>query len=93
MDVETLDGAIRLKVPEGTQAGDVLKVRGKGAHVPSGYGRGNLLIEMKIDIPRKVSRKMKKYSRSFQKKGFKSQYTTTQKKTSFKTSFLFLGCK
>ena len=57
IDVQTLDGAISLKIPEGTQPGDILKIRGKGAYLPSGYGRGNLLIEIKIDIPRKISRK------------------------------------
>ena len=59
MELETLDGTIRLKVPEGTQSGDILKVRGKGAYASSGYGRGDLLIEIKVEIPRKVSRKTK----------------------------------
>lgn len=57
VDVEALDGPIRLKVPEGMQSGDILKVRGKGAYLSNGYGRGNLLIESKVEIPRKISRK------------------------------------
>ena len=57
VEVETLDGTIRLKIPEGTQSGDILKVRGKGAHASSGYGRGDLLIEIKVEVPRKISRK------------------------------------
>lgn len=59
ISVDTLDGAIKLKIPEGTQSRDILKVRGKGAYLPSGYGRGNLLIEVKVDIPKKTSKRVK----------------------------------
>ncbi len=59
VEIETIDGALRFKIPEGTQSGDILKVRGKGAHTASGYGRGDLLIEIKIEIPRKLSRKLR----------------------------------
>ncbi|MBI3421040.1 MAG: molecular chaperone DnaJ [Candidatus Sungbacteria bacterium] len=59
VDLKTIDGPIRLKVPEGTQPGNILKVRGKGAYLSSGYGRGDLLIEIKVEIPKKVSRRIK----------------------------------
>ncbi len=59
VDIDVLDGTIRLRIPEGTQSGDILKVRGKGASAGSGYGKGDLLIEIKINIPRKPSRKVK----------------------------------
>jgi molecular chaperone DnaJ len=58
-EVDTLEGKIRLKIPEGTQPGDILKVRGRGVYSASGYDRGDLLIEVKIDIPRKVNKKIK----------------------------------
>lgn len=57
--VQTLDGDIKVKIPEGTQSGDTLKVRGKGVPFESGYGRGDLLIEIKVGIPKRVSRKAK----------------------------------
>ncbi len=57
--VDMIEGALRVKIPEGTQSGDILKVRGKGAHTASGYGRGDLLIEIKVEIPRKLSRKLR----------------------------------
>lgn len=69
-EIKTLDGVIRLKIPEGTQPGDVLKVRGKGGYSPSGYGRGDLLIEVKVDVPRKASRKMKELVEELRKEGF-----------------------
>ena len=59
MDIETLDGTLRLKIPEGTQPGDILKIRGKGAYATSGYGRGDLLIEVKVEVPKKSGKRMK----------------------------------
>ena len=44
VEVETIDGAISLKIPEGTQPGDILKVRGRGAYLQSGYGRGGFVL-------------------------------------------------
>lgn len=59
IEVYTLDGVIKLKIPEGTQAGDILSVRGKGAWRASGYGRGDLLVEIKVEIPKHLSKKVK----------------------------------
>lgn len=68
-EVETLDGDIKLKIPEGTQPGDVLRVRGKGAYSASGYGRGDLLIEVKVNIPKKVSKKLKEVIEKLREEG------------------------
>lgn len=70
VDVATLDGAIRLKVPEGTQPGDVLSVRGRGAWHTSGYGRGDLLVEIKVEIPKRVSKRAKEALQSLEEEGF-----------------------
>ncbi|MBI3442917.1 MAG: molecular chaperone DnaJ [Candidatus Sungbacteria bacterium] len=70
VEVHAIDGAIKLKVPEGTQAGDILKVRGKGAYHPSSYGRGDLLVEVKVEVPRKASRKVKGLAEDLKKEGF-----------------------
>jgi len=51
----TLDGDIELSIPEGTNTGDVLRVRGKG--VPNERGkRGDLLVRVAVDMPRKLSK-------------------------------------
>ena len=57
--IATLDGEIRLKIPEGTQSGEILKVRGKGVPREDGYGRGDLLVEARVEIPKKFSKKVK----------------------------------
>ena len=69
IDIETLDGVIKLKVPEGTQPGDILKVRGRGTYPAAGYGRGNLLIEIKVDIPKKISKKTRELMEKLKEEG------------------------
>ncbi len=70
IDIAAIDGAIKLKIPEGTQPGDILSIRGKGAYVSSGYGRGNLLIEIKVELPKKVSRKIKEIAELLSREGY-----------------------
>lgn len=70
VEVNTIDGIIKLKIPEGTQPGDILKVRGRGAPLASGYGRGDLLIEIKLDIPKKLDKKTKDLVQDLKKEGF-----------------------
>lgn len=70
VEVSAVDGAIKLKIPEGAQPGDILKVRGKGAYHPSGYGRGDLLVEVKVEIPRKPGKKVKEIAEDLKREGF-----------------------
>ena len=58
-NIDTLDGKIEVKIPEGSKDGDVLRVKGRGV-VISKSKRGDLLLKLKIRIPQNVSRKAKK---------------------------------
>ncbi|MBI3627329.1 MAG: molecular chaperone DnaJ [Candidatus Sungbacteria bacterium] len=68
--VETLEGKISLKIPGGTQSGDILRVRGKGVPEARAYGHGDLLIEIRVEIPRKVSKRGKEAIESLKEEGF-----------------------
>jgi molecular chaperone DnaJ len=57
--IETLDGMITIKIPEGIHHGEILRVRGKGVPVDRNR-RGDLMIHIKIDLPKKLSREQKK---------------------------------
>jgi molecular chaperone DnaJ len=59
IEVDTADGPIRLKVPEGTQSGTNFRLRGKGAHYINGRGRGDHIIEINIRTPKNLTRKQK----------------------------------
>ena len=69
VDIKTPDSAIVLKIPEGTESGDILKVRGKGIPLARGYGRGDLLIQIKVSTPRKVSRKVREIIEQLKREG------------------------
>ncbi|MEK7516859.1 MAG: molecular chaperone DnaJ [Patescibacteria group bacterium] len=57
MEVQTLDGSVKLKVPAGTQSGTLLQIRGHGiAHGARGE-RGDHLVETIVPTPKKLSRR------------------------------------
>lgn len=59
--VETLNGDNeKLKISEGTQNGDIFKIRGKGMPDLHGRGHGDLYVEVHVKIPKKLSRKARK---------------------------------
>lgn len=55
IEVKTLDGPARLRVPAGTQPGTLLKMRGKGLPHRVRGGRGDQLVEMVVEVPRTLS--------------------------------------
>jgi molecular chaperone DnaJ len=55
VEVPTLDGEARLRVPPGTQNGSVLKVRGQGLPELGGTRRGDLLVRIAVWIPERLS--------------------------------------
>ena len=57
--IKTLTGFIDLKIKDGTQPGDILKVKGKGVADPNNGRMGDLYIIMKLIIPTKLSREQK----------------------------------
>jgi len=65
--VETLDGPVTVKIPEGIKYGEVLRIRGKG--VGTGTTRGDFLVRITIDIPQKLSRQARKSIEDLRKEG------------------------
>ena len=63
--VPTLDGQVTMKVPEGTQPGKVLRLKGKGIPSLRGGGRGDQLVRIKVVVPTKLSDKQKDALRKF----------------------------
>ena len=56
MDVPTLKGKARLKIPAGTQPGAVLRMRGLGFPAFNGGHGGDQLVRVLVEIPRKLTR-------------------------------------
>ena len=57
--VPTLDGQERMKVPDGTQTGTTLRLRGKGMPDVNGRGRGDLLVTVQVQTPKKLSKEQR----------------------------------
>jgi molecular chaperone DnaJ len=56
-EIETVEGAVKLKIPAGTQSGDKLRLRNKGVQV--GRHRGDHYVIMQVVTPKKLNRKQK----------------------------------
>lgn len=63
IDIETVDGLVELKIPEGTQSGRVIRLKDKGAPRLHGRGRGDHLVEVIVKTPTGLSRKQKEQLR------------------------------
>ncbi|MBZ5721559.1 MAG: molecular chaperone DnaJ [Acidobacteriia bacterium] len=59
IQVPTLEGDYALKVPEGTQSGATLRIRGKGVPVLNGHGKGDLFVEVRVQTPSKISKRQR----------------------------------
>ena len=55
IEIPTLDDREELTIPAGTQNGDVIRFRGGGMPSPRHRGRGDLLVQVFIEVPKKVS--------------------------------------
>ena len=58
-NLKTLDGDIELKVPEGAEFGQIMRIRGKGIPIDEDR-RGDLLVKLNIKIPTRLSKDAKK---------------------------------
>lgn len=65
--VETLDGNVSIKIPAGITHGELLRIKGKG--VPTGSGRGDFMVKVSVETPKKLSRHAKKLIEQLQAEG------------------------
>ena len=65
IDVPTLNGMIKHNLPEGTQPGTVIRLRGQGIQNLRGAGKGDLYIKVNVEIPRKLTDKQKELLMQF----------------------------
>jgi molecular chaperone DnaJ len=65
IEVPTLNGTEKLSLPPGTQHGEVFKLKGKGLPDIRSYRSGDQVVQMIIEIPRKLSEQQKQLLREF----------------------------
>ncbi|MCP6719142.1 MAG: J domain-containing protein [Patescibacteria group bacterium] len=60
LEIPTLEGKkILLKIPSGIESGKILRISKKGIPRFSGYGRGNLYLELVVNTPKKLTKRQK----------------------------------
>ena len=65
VDVRTLTGVVEMKIPKGTQIEAKLMLRGKGIPQVNGGRKGNHIVHLQIEIPKKVSKRQEELLREF----------------------------
>ena len=65
VEVPTLDGKVKLTIPEGTQPGAVFRLRGKGIPFLRGSGRGDQFVSVTIKVPKNLTGSQKELLRQF----------------------------
>jgi molecular chaperone DnaJ len=59
VSVPTLDGPATVKIKPGTQAGETIRLKGKGMPRFRGYGKGDLLVRVGITVPKRLTAKQR----------------------------------
>jgi molecular chaperone DnaJ len=65
IEVPTLEGKMRMRIPPGTQSGAVFKLKGRGIADLHGYGRGDHLVRVVIETPRKLTARQRELLEEF----------------------------
>ncbi len=60
LEVPTLEGKVSMKLPPGSQSGRVFRLRGKGIPAYAGYGKGDQLVTVMVEVPSKVTKNQRK---------------------------------
>jgi molecular chaperone DnaJ len=55
-EIPGIDGPVNLKIPEGTQSGREVRVRGRGVPYLNEKGHGDLIVKVLVQIPKKLNR-------------------------------------
>jgi molecular chaperone DnaJ len=65
VEIPTPDGSARLRIPPGTQSGQRFRLRERGAPSPRGGGRGDLVVEVRLMLPKSLDERSKELLREF----------------------------
>jgi molecular chaperone DnaJ len=83
IEVPTVDGKAKIKVPAGTQAGKVFRLRGKGLPSVEYHGQGDLLININVWTPQHLSSEEKKMMEKMMKSSNFTPKPTAKDKSFF----------
>ncbi len=59
IEIPIIDGKVKVKIPAGTQPGELIELKGKGMPRLYGRGQGDLIIRIQVEVPKKLSKRQK----------------------------------
>jgi molecular chaperone DnaJ len=65
IEVPTLDGKVKLRIPDGTQSGKILRLRGMGLHTLRSGGRGDQLVHIFVEVPSRLTDRQRELLEEF----------------------------
>jgi molecular chaperone DnaJ len=65
IEVPTLDGTAKIKIPPGTPSGRIFHIKGKGLTRVGGHLRGDQIVRVYVDVPRKLTPRQKELLEEF----------------------------
>ncbi len=65
LDVPTLNGSARLKIPHGTQSGTLFRLKGRGVRSLDGHGHGDQHVRVIVEVPTKLNAEQRKKIEEF----------------------------
>ncbi|MFY9343950.1 MAG: molecular chaperone DnaJ [Planctomycetota bacterium] len=84
IEIPTITGEqVAMKIPAGIQPGEKLRVRNHGLPRADGYGRGSLVVQVQVDVPKKVSDEQEELLRKFDELDGKRAGKKSGRKTIF----------
>jgi molecular chaperone DnaJ len=78
IEVPTLEGMVKLKIPAGTQSHKIFRLKGKGLAKLGSYGRGDQLVRVIVEVPTKLNSEQKELLRKFSEVGGESSHPMHQ---------------
>lgn len=66
VEVPTIKGKAKLKIPSGTQPGTILRMKGEGLSHYRRYGKGDQFVHIQIEVPKKLNKKQKEALKKFE---------------------------
>ncbi len=86
IEIETPEGKETLKIPQGTQTGELLRLRGKGMPALRGHHRGDFVVKIFVETPRKLTSRQEELLKEFHQTispqaSVESSFTKSDKKT------------
>jgi len=69
IEIETVTGKLILKIPSGTQSGELFRIKDKGVPDIHGRGQGSHLVKIIVEVPKKLSREQKRLMEELEKTG------------------------